>query len=97
MLAKTAAPACLIEYGFHTSKEDAALLKESAYRDKLARVTAHGVCDYLGVSWAGETAETPATDRQRVQARFELADATMDYLEAYTYGADLLKKLAEGK
>ena len=30
-------------------------------------------------------------------ARFGLADATMDYLEAYTYAADLLKKLADGK
>ena len=29
-----------------------------------------------------------------VQARFGLADETMDYLEAYRYGADLLQKLA---
>ena len=97
VLAKTAAPACLIEYGFHTSRDDVALLKDSAYRDKLARATARGACDYLGVSWVGEEAEMPATDRQRVQARFGLADATMDYLEAYTYAADLLKKLADGK
>ena len=97
VLAKTAAPACLIEYGFHTSRDDVALLKDSAYRDKLARATARGACDYLWVSWVGEEAEMPATDRQRVQARFGLADATMDYLEAYTYAADLLKKLADGK
>ena len=35
------------------------------------------------------------TDRKTVQERFGLADETMDYLEAYKYGADLLKKLAE--
>ena len=35
------------------------------------------------------------TDRKAVQERFGLADETMDYLEAYKYGADLLKKLAE--
>ena len=35
------------------------------------------------------------TNRQTVQARFGLADETMDYLEAYRYGADLLQKLAE--
>ena len=34
------------------------------------------------------------TNRQTVQARFGLADETMDYLEAYRYGADLLQKLA---
>ena len=35
------------------------------------------------------------TDRKAVQERFGLVDETMDYLEAYKYGADLLKKLAE--
>lgn len=34
------------------------------------------------------------TNRQTVQARFGLAEETMDYLEAYRYGADLLQKLA---
>lgn len=97
VLVKTNAPACLIEYGFHTNREDAALLKDSDYRDKLARATAQGVCKYLGVSWAEDSAEKPAADRQRVQERFGLADETMDYLEAYKYGVDLLKKLAGGK
>ena len=32
--------------------------------------------------------------RAQVQARFGLADETMDYLEAYKYGAALLQKLA---
>ena len=34
------------------------------------------------------------TNRQAVQARFGLSEETMDYLEAYRYGADLLQKLA---
>lgn len=37
------------------------------------------------------------TDRKAVQERFGLADETMDYLEAYKYGKDLLAKLASGK
>lgn len=57
VLTKTDAPAVLIEYGFHTSKEDVALLKDSAYRDTLALATAKGVCEWLGVAWKGE-AET---------------------------------------
>ena len=51
VLAKTDAPACLIEYGFHTSKEDVEKLKDSDYRDKLAEATAKGICTYLGVEW----------------------------------------------
>ena len=38
--------------------------------------------------------EGAKTNRQTVQARFGLAEETMDYLEAYRYGADLLQKLA---
>ena len=66
VLAKTAAPAVLIEYGFHTNREDVALLKTNAYRNKLAEATARGVCDYLGVAWtaenAGESTDTGAAD-----------------------------------
>jgi hypothetical protein len=55
VLAKTAAPACLIEYGFHTNQGDVAKLKDSAYRDKLAITTAKGVCDYFGVEYKEES------------------------------------------
>ena len=32
--------------------------------------------------------------RATIQAKTGLADATLDYLQAYKYGADLLRKLA---
>ena len=51
VLAKTNAPAMIVEYGFHTNKEDVRLLNDDAHRDKLATATAKGVCDYLGVEW----------------------------------------------
>lgn len=51
VLVKTNAPAVLIEYGFHTTQSDVTLLKDASYRDKLARATARGVCDFLGVEW----------------------------------------------
>lgn len=51
VLAKTDAPACLIEYGFHTNKTDTEYLKDSKYRDKLAEATAKGICTYLNVNW----------------------------------------------
>lgn len=58
VLVKTNMPAVLIEYGFHTNREDVALLKDSAYRDKLAEATARGVCDWLGIEYKKKE-ETP--------------------------------------
>ena len=64
---KTAAPAMLIEYGFHTNRTEVVLLKKSSYRAKLAEATAKGVCDFLGVAWAAESAgegmDTGVADR----------------------------------
>lgn len=69
VLVKANAPACLIEYGFHTSREDAALLKDSTYRDKLAEATARGICDWLGVAWAEqEKPQQPAEWYAEAQA-----------------------------
>ena len=97
VLTKTDAPAVLIEYGFHTSRDDVQLLRSPAYRDTLALATAKGVCDYLGVPWVEKAPARPASDRERVGERFALAAETLDYLEAYQYGGELLRKLAQGR
>lgn len=93
VLTDTNAPAVLIEYGFHTSQNDVSLLKDSAYRAKLAKATADGVCKFLGVKC---TEQPPAgeSDRAIVQRRFKFADETMDYLAAYPYADALLERLA---
>lgn len=49
VLKHTKAPALLIEHGFHTNKEDVELLKDPAYRQKLAYAEAAGILDWLGV------------------------------------------------
>ena len=59
VLAKTDAPACLIEYGFHTNKTDVEYLKDTKYRDKLAEATAKGICDWLGETGADNAEDTP--------------------------------------
>lgn len=51
VLANTKMPAVLVEYLFHNCKTDVALLKDSAFRDKLAKATAKGICGYLGIAW----------------------------------------------
>lgn len=54
VLSHTNAPANLIEYGFHTNQEETALLKDFAYRNVLARATAKGICDFLGIPYTEE-------------------------------------------
>lgn len=49
VLTATTAPAVLLECGFHTNKEEVALLKTADYRDKLAKAIASGVMNYFGV------------------------------------------------
>lgn len=55
VLKNTNCPAILIEFGFHTNKNDVAKLKTSAYRDTLAKAVAKGVCKYLGVTYKEDT------------------------------------------
>ena len=54
VLKNTTAPAVLIEHGFHTNKEDVALLKSADYRAKLAEAECKGILDYLGISYDGQ-------------------------------------------
>lgn len=51
VLKNTTAPAVLIEHGFHTNKEDVALLKSTDYRAKLAEAECKGILDYLGIAY----------------------------------------------
>ena len=43
----------IIEHGFHTNREDTALLKTGDYRAKLAEADARGVLDFLGLPLGG--------------------------------------------
>lgn len=54
VLKNTTAPAVLIEHGFHTNKEDVALLKSADYRKKLAVAQCKGILDYLGIAYDGQ-------------------------------------------
>lgn len=80
VLVKTNMPAVLIEYGFHTNREDVALLKDSAYRDKLAEATARGVCQWMGIEYKDEE-EKPVgkpwyAEAQKWAVEMGIADGT---------------------
>lgn len=49
VLTATTAPAVLLECGFHTNREEVALLKTADYRDKLAKAITFGVMNYFGI------------------------------------------------
>ena len=91
VLAKTDAPACLIEYGFHTSKEDVEKLKDSDYRDKLAEATAKGICTYLGVEWE----ETEVSELDKAVDKLAAAGLinSPDYWKGGVYSAENVKAL----
>lgn len=80
VLVKADAPACLIEYGFHTNREDVALLKDSFYRDRLAEATARGICDWLGIEYTEpEQPDEPAewfAEAQNWVTSMGIADGT---------------------
>lgn len=89
VLSATTAPAVLIEHGFHTNRADVAQLKTDAFRTKLANADAEGILDFLGIDWKD------TSDRSRVQARFDLDDNTMAFLDHHPYTADLYRKLSD--
>lgn len=93
VLTETKAPAVLLEHGFHTNQEELALLKDDSFRQRLAVADAQAIVDFLGLTWR-ETQVDP--NRVRVQARFGFSEETLDYLAAYRFAPDLLRKLAEG-
>ncbi len=59
VLRETSMPAVLVECGFMTNLDDAALLRTEAYRAECAAELAAGICEYLGVAYAVESDEDP--------------------------------------
>ena len=95
MVSRTNMPAALIEHGFYTNKTEVELLKSDSFKQKCAEADARGICKYLGIPYPETAGNEPVNEyRQAVKDRFGLEDSTLDYLEAYKYGGELLKKLA---
>ena len=71
VLAQTNMAAVLIEYGFHTNREETELLKNDDYRERLAYNTAKGICKHLGVTVPEKTNK----DKQETNKALEWAKA----------------------
>lgn len=89
VLKHTAAPAVLIEHGFHTNQEDVANLKDGAWRAAVAAAEAQGIVAYLGLAWVPEEPqEAPAEPDEPTEA--ELA-------EAWVQSAGIMAGYADGE
>ncbi|TFE30848.1 N-acetylmuramoyl-L-alanine amidase family protein [Cohnella luojiensis] len=59
VLRETRMPAVLVECGFMTNVEEAALLRSEAYRVECAEELARGVCEYFGLPFVREAKTNP--------------------------------------
>lgn len=73
VLKHTKAPAVLIEHGFHTSREDVVLLRQSGYRQMLAVADAQGILDGLGIAKPAEPMAPPAPPKEPTEAEKAVA------------------------
>ena len=95
VLTDTNMPAVLIEHGFYTNKAECEKLKSVEFRSKCAVADAKGILTYLGIAWKEETAETAKNDDISIlKNKLGLADETIKYLQAYKFGAELIRKIA---
>lgn len=62
VLKATNMPAILPEYLFHTNRTDVPLLKDSAYREKMAVATAKAICKHFSVTWIPEASPEPTPE-----------------------------------
>ena len=71
VLRRTAAPAVLIEHGFHTNRAEVERLKTGSYRDLLARADAKGILDHLGIVWVEEATQSQGSVANGVPGKAE--------------------------
>lgn len=91
----TKMPAVLVEHGFYSHYTEMQLLLTAEFREKCAVADAKGLLAYLGIPWKENTAEAANNDDIEVlKNKIGLEQQTIEYLQAYKYGKELIKKIA---
>ena len=88
VLKHTKAAAVLIEHGFHTNREDVELMKDAAYRARLAEAESRGILEHLGIPWQENELEA-AVD---ALAAAGIIDSP-DYWKGGNYSAETVRLL----
>ena len=92
---QTKCPAVILECAFIDSA-DVAKIDTEKERKGFAIAYAKGILKTLGISYKPEAVEHDADYYAAiVKKKFGLSDSTVDYLKAYKYSTDLLRKLAQ--
>jgi len=91
----TKMPAVLVEHGFYSNYNEMQLLRTAEFREKCAIADAKGLLAYLGIAWKENTAETANNDDiEIIKNKIGLEQQTIEYLQAYKYGKELIHKIA---
>lgn len=77
VLRETKMPAVLLELGFINNATDAALLKDQSFLDRLARATANGIADALGLQQTTDEKDDIANHWAEEEIRMVIADGKM--------------------
>lgn len=88
----TKMPAVLIEHGFYSNYSEMQLLLTDEFREKCAVADAKGILSYLGIAWTDNTANND--DIEIIKNKIGLEQQTIEYLQAYKYGKELIQKIA---
>ena len=87
VLKHTNCPAILVETAFIDTEADSLLLR---YRhDEFSEAIFKGICEHCGIT------TEKLSDEETIKDNIGLADETIEYLKAYKYGADLIRKIAD--
>lgn len=91
----TKMPAVLVEHGFYSHYTEMQHLLTAEFREKCAVADAKGLLKYLGIPWKENTAETANNDDIEIlKNKIGLEQQTIEYLQAYKYGKELIKKIS---
>lgn len=74
VLRETDMPAVLVECGFMTNPEEAALLMSGAYQAECAEELARGICELYGVAYVRESLTPLASDQVGIRVNGKLLD-----------------------
>lgn len=88
----TKMPAVLIEHGFYSNFSEMLLLLTDEFREKCAIADAKGILAYIGIPWIDNTANND--DIEIIKNKIGLEQQTIEYLQAYKYGKELIQKIA---
>ena len=89
---ETKCPAVIAEFGFIDNAADRARFDAADEQDAIGRAYARGILITLGVDVHAEALDN-ACDVLR--GKLGLAEETIDYLRAYRYGAELIRRIAD--